>query len=197
MIKSDTTLTLEDRAFELATKLATSNLVELSNEFDIFDLTNTLIKTQRERDEKIEFTDKLINYNDEILSIEDVGELETIDIAVTGDNLFYCNGILTKNSMGIPAIADWFAAIINTDDLKQLKQLLFKQLKNRYNGIADYEKFILGVDYLKMKLYELDNPSAIPIKPIKAKIETANDTLNYDVLHTIKPATGSFSDFNF
>ena len=196
---------LYERALELAHKLVKSNLVELDDDqYSVFDVAETLLKMQFEREEKIEFTDKQISYFDEIVEIEDMGELETIDISVTGDNLFYCNNILTKNSFGIPAIADFFAAIINTDELKQLNQLMFKQLKNRYTGISTDEKFLMGVDYLKMKLYELDNSSP-PIpetsKPLNKqsgkKTSDASPKFDMSLLQKSSTTNDSFDGFNF
>jgi replicative DNA helicase len=67
----------------------------------------------------------------------------------------------TSESFGIPAIADFFAAIINTDQLKDMSQLMFKQLKNRYAGLSINEKFLMGVDYLKQTLYSLDPSTQI------------------------------------
>lgn len=106
----------------------------------------------------------------------------------------------TSESMGIPAIADWFAAIITTEELAQLHQLMFKQLKNRYNGLEDDVKFILGVEYAKMKLFQLENSAAMPESKTKkpSKIQTSNDTFGQiDMAHMIKPSVNSFSDFNF
>lgn len=109
----------------------------------------------------------------------------------------------TSESMGIPAIADWFAAIINTDELKQLNQLMFKHLKNRYVGLALYEKFLLGVDYLKMKLFSLDDDTPMPVPkttaPLnkKKKSDDKSAPFDFDILHKIKPEVGSFDDFNF
>jgi replicative DNA helicase len=102
-----------------------------------------------------------------------------------------------SDSAGTSMISDFMMAIINTDELKQLKQLMFKQLKNRYSGTSDYEKFILGVDYTKMKVYELDSGSTVPTsEKRKPKIETANDSFGIDMNHQIKNTT-SFDDFNF
>lgn len=110
----------------------------------------------------------------------------------------------TSESFGIPAIADFFAAIINTDELKALKQLMFKQLKNRYTGLDKDEKFILGVDTPKMKLYSLDGEISIPIskKPekkdkLEKNIVSKDAPFDFDILHTIKPEKASFEDFNF
>lgn len=103
----------------------------------------------------------------------------------------------TSESMGIPAIADWFAAIINTDELKQLRQIMFKQLKNRYSGLSEMVKFILGVDYLKMKLFEIESSNFQPniTDKKKPKIETANDSF-VDMGHKIT-SSGGFEGFNF
>lgn len=110
----------------------------------------------------------------------------------------------TSESFGVPAIADFFLAIINTDELKELHQLMFKQLKNRYSGLTKYEKFLLGVDYLKSMLYGIDESSSIPeITPDKNKTDKNkkpsgnNDGFNIDMLHTIKPEVSAFADFNF
>lgn len=198
MIKTDTSKTLEERSFDLAIKLAQTDLVMLDSEFDIFSLTDLLIATQREREEKELYTDSLIDYNDEIISIEDIGELETIDISVSGDNLFYCNDILTKNSFGVPAIADWFCAIINTDELKEIKQIMLKQLKNRYRSLDDPNKFILGIDYSQMRMFSLeDNTPKFKAKDKTQKKSTDTGNFDLDMLHTIKPKTANFADFNF
>lgn len=102
----------------------------------------------------------------------------------------------TSESFGVPAHADWFGAIINTDELKELKQILFKQLKNRYSCLADNEKFLVGVDYSKMKLFELEGSAqSIPLNNKKqSHIKTAKDTFEEPPVIT---KTSSFSDFNF
>ncbi len=103
-----------------------------------------------------------------------------------------------SESLGSAMTADFIAAIINTEELKNLKQILFQIIKNRYAGLGQ-DKFILGVDYLKMQLHSLENSFSVVPKTTKSKpkIETANDTFDLDLLHTIKPAKSSFDDFNF
>jgi hypothetical protein len=120
------------------------------------DLVETL---HREKIEKDEWTDSKIDYNDEIVSIEFEGELETCDITVSGDNLFYCNGILTKNSMGLAHTADLLFALYSNDELKANNQLLIKQLKNRYNDLEP-SKFLIGIDRSRMRLFNLENSQA-------------------------------------
>jgi hypothetical protein len=50
-------------------------------------------------------------------------------------------------------------ALISTEELEQLNQLMVKQLKNRYNDPTQYKRFTIGIDRSKMKLYDLE-PSA-------------------------------------
>jgi hypothetical protein len=124
------------------------------------EMIKLLYTMEMERREKNEKSDKNIEYNDEIVSIEQVGEKETIDISVTGDNLFYCNGILTKNSFGLPATADLFITLINSEKLEANGQIMVKQLKNRYNDLTVMRRFCLGIDRSKMRLFDLENPVA-------------------------------------
>lgn len=62
----------------------------------------------------------------------------------------------TSESFGLPATADFMFALISTEELEKLGQLLIKQLKNRYNDPALHKRFVVGVDRGKMRLYDLD-----------------------------------------
>ncbi len=62
----------------------------------------------------------------------------------------------TSESFGLPATADFMFAIINSDELEQLGQLMVKQLKNRYNDPTMYKRFVIGVDRAKMRLYDVE-----------------------------------------
>lgn len=62
----------------------------------------------------------------------------------------------TSESFGLPATADLMFAIISTEELQNLNQLLIKQLKNRYNDPTANKRFTIGVDRAKMKLYDLE-----------------------------------------
>jgi hypothetical protein len=143
---------IEEKCLYKANKLINSGFSNL----DLFDLTDLLIKLETEKNEKNLISDKNINYNDEIVSIEECGIKETMDISVSGDNLFYCNSILTKNSFGLPATADLMFALISTEELEGLGQILVKQLKNRYNDPTLYKRFIVGIDRAKMRLYDVE-----------------------------------------
>jgi replicative DNA helicase len=80
----------------------------------------------------------------------------------------------TSESFGLPATADFMFALISTEELQQLNQMMVKQLKNRYNDPSQNKKFVIGVDRAKMKLYDVessaqdlvDSGQDIPDKPI-------------------------------
>ena len=62
----------------------------------------------------------------------------------------------TSESFGLPATADFMIALISTEELEELGQLMVKQLKNRYGDPSAYRRFVVGVDRSKMKLFDLD-----------------------------------------
>jgi len=62
----------------------------------------------------------------------------------------------TSESFGLPATADLMFALISTEELEQLGQIMVKQLKNRYNDLSVYKRFIVGIDRAKMRLYDCE-----------------------------------------
>ena len=64
----------------------------------------------------------------------------------------------TSESFGLPATADLMFALISTEELEGLNQIMVKQLKNRYNDPTVYKKFCVGIDRAKMRLYDIANP---------------------------------------
>jgi len=62
----------------------------------------------------------------------------------------------TSESFGLPATADFMFALISTEELEQLNQLMVKQLKNRYNDPNTFKRFVIGIDRGKMKLYDVE-----------------------------------------
>ena len=62
----------------------------------------------------------------------------------------------TSESFGLPATADLMLAIISTEELEDLNQIMIKQLKNRYNDPTINKRFIIGIDRAKMKLYYVE-----------------------------------------
>ena len=61
----------------------------------------------------------------------------------------------TSESFGLPATADFMFAVIATEELDEMNQVLVKQLKNRYNDLATNRKFVIGINRAKMKLYDV------------------------------------------
>ena len=82
----------------------------------------------------------------------------------------------TSESFGLPATADLMFALISTEELQDLDQIMVKQLKNRYNDPTKFRKFVIGVDRARMKLYDVEQSAqndiiddmAIPDKPINS-----------------------------
>jgi replicative DNA helicase len=62
----------------------------------------------------------------------------------------------TSESFGLPATADLMFALISTEELEQLGQIMVKQLKNRYNDPTINKRFIVGIDRAKMRLYDCE-----------------------------------------
>ena len=69
----------------------------------------------------------------------------------------------TSESFGLPATADLMFALISTEELEQLGQLMVKQLKNRYNDPTMNKRFIVGIDRAKMRLYDCEQSAQTDI----------------------------------
>lgn len=63
----------------------------------------------------------------------------------------------TSESFGLPATADFMFALITSEELDDLGQLMVKQLKNRYNDPSRYKRFVIGVDRSRMKLFDAES----------------------------------------
>jgi replicative DNA helicase len=63
----------------------------------------------------------------------------------------------TSESFGLPATADFMVALIATDELKALSQIMIKQLKNRYSDPEMFKRFVVGVDRPRMRLYDVES----------------------------------------
>ena len=79
----------------------------------------------------------------------------------------------TSESFGLPATADLMFALISTEELDELGQIMVKQLKNRYNDPTKFKRFVIGIDRSRMKLYDVEESAQsdimsdmIPDKPI-------------------------------
>jgi len=95
----------------------------------------------------------------------------------------------TSESFGLPATADLMFALISTEELEGLGQIMVKQLKNRYNDPTIYKRFVVGVDRAKMRLYDCEQQAQDDILDNK-KDEEYNDEEK-------KPFKKSFAEFKF
>jgi replicative DNA helicase len=62
----------------------------------------------------------------------------------------------TSESFGLPATADLMFALISTEELEEMNQIMVKQLKNRYNDTNTFKRFCIGIDRSKMRLYDIE-----------------------------------------
>ena len=62
----------------------------------------------------------------------------------------------TSESFGLPATADLMFALISTEELEGMNQIMVKQLKNRYNDPTMNKRFVIGIDRAKMRLYDVE-----------------------------------------
>jgi replicative DNA helicase len=69
----------------------------------------------------------------------------------------------TSESFGLPATADFMFALISTEELESLGQIMVKQLKNRYNDPAQNKRFVVGIDRSKMKLFDVEASAQVDI----------------------------------
>lgn len=143
-------------------------LIDLNTSDECYtEVARKLIQEQEDRNDQ---TDKLIDYNDEIISIEDAGEMETMDITVTGDSLFYCNDILTKNSIGLAATCDIMCSIWQEEEDKELGRINIGIIKNRFGPNYGHGCLLCNYDTLTL--------SETPVDPFEVRDDTSNGVAN-------------------
>ena len=81
----------------------------------------------------------------------------------------------TSESFGLPATADLMLALISTEELEQLGQIMVKQLKNRYNDLNVHKRFVVGIDRAKMRLYDCEQTAQHDILDNGVEEEYNND----------------------
>ena len=67
----------------------------------------------------------------------------------------------TSESFGLPMTADMMFAIMTTDEMQENGQFMVKQLKNRYVDPTFMKRFLVGVDYAQMRLYEIQGENKV------------------------------------
>jgi len=94
----------------------------------------------------------------------------------------------TSESFGLPATADLMFALISTEDLEGLGQILVKQLKNRYNDPTIHKRFVVGIDRAKMRLYDCEQ---------SAQDDILDNGKEEEYNHEEKKIKKSFEGFKF
>ena len=94
----------------------------------------------------------------------------------------------TSESFGLPATADLMFALISTEELEALGQIMVKQLKNRYNDPTYNRRFVIGVDRTKMRLYDCEQQAQDDLLDSGQEVEY-NDEGN--------KVTKKFAEFKF
>jgi len=91
----------------------------------------------------------------------------------------------TSESMGITHTADAIFGLISNEELEERKQLMIKQLKNRWGDLSYYKRFMVGIDRAKMKIFDLE-------EDVQKKVMTESKTTKDED----KPVfdKGSFND---
>jgi len=94
----------------------------------------------------------------------------------------------TSESFGLPATADLMFALISTEELEGLNQIMVKQLKNRYNDPTIFKRFVIGIDRAKMRLYDCEQ---------KAQDDILDNGQEEEYNKEDKKPKKSFAEFKF
>ena len=138
-----------------------------------------------EREQEI-YESQTLDFNDEIIGVEYIGEQEMMDISVSNNQLFYANGILIHNcatnnleadnsavsdSMGSVMTADFLMFLLQTEEMKEKGDIICKITKNRYTGKT--ETFPMRVNYELMRFEDPEIPKSLEArKEMKDLFET-------------------------
>lgn len=97
-----------------------------------------------------------------------------------------------SESFGIPAIADFFFALISTEELEEYNQIKVKQLKNRFGNVSTNRSFVIGVDRSRMRLYDVEQEAQDEL--IDNKDTNVFDKATNNAFGRVKPS--SWEEFN-
>jgi replicative DNA helicase len=109
----------------------------------------------------------------------------------------------TSESFGLPATADFMIALVRDEEMDERGQIMVKQLKNRYSDPANTRKFFIGVDRVKMRLFDLEESAQDDIiddsrggKTKRSESVMDNTKFGMEDRERSKPK-GKFLDFKF
>ena len=153
---------------------------------------------------------KNIEFDDEIISIEECGYIDMIDFDVSGNKLFFADGILTHNSatnnideadnsnvsdsMGTVMTADFMLFLLQNEEMKEKKEIVCKITKNRFAGRTD--TWLMNIDYEHMRFADMlvqnagSDYSGVPIAgSFGSKIAPAVGMSDFGVITETKQKT--------
>ncbi len=84
----------------------------------------------------------------------------------------------TSESFGLPATADLMFALISTEELEEINQIMVKQLKNRYNDPTLNKRFVVGIDRAKMRLYDVEQSAQNDIVDANQEVDVTTKNLS-------------------
>jgi hypothetical protein len=99
----------------------------------------------------------------------------------------------TSESFGLPATADFMFAIMRTEELDQLNQMLFKQLKNRYSDVTQNVRAVIGVDRPKFRFYDVEGSAQRDVMSTERATSMQHSATGFQKRSTSKPADFDFS----
>jgi replicative DNA helicase len=109
----------------------------------------------------------------------------------------------TSESFGLPATADFMVALISSEELEELGQIMVKQLKNRYGDPNTHKRFVVGVDRAKMRLFDCEQTAQEDVmdddKPLFDKSPYGQRSREEDMMQwtTKKAGRKDFSGMKF
>lgn len=138
-----------------------------------------------------------MNFNDEIVSIEILDDEEMIDIEVSDDHLFYGDGILVSNSIGIPGVCDFMIAATRSEEMDAIGQLGFKQLKNRFRKMQYRPRFVLGCEFDQQLFYDVSDSEqdlsvSIPARSVTSRSNDSEATPSFSTSTQARFEKGGF-----
>jgi hypothetical protein len=118
-----------------------------------------------------------VEYNVPIISATQSGRNTTTDPDMND----------VSESFGVAACVDQMVALIKTDELDQLGQIMFKQIRNRDNDVSKYKRFVVGIDKNKMRLFDVEQSAQVD-----ALDEVQDESYNQEEIKTSK-----FANFKY
>ena len=92
----------------------------------------------------------------------------------------------TSESFALPATVDFMVALISTEEMEQLGQIMVKQLKNRYNDPTLHKRFVVGVDRAKMRLFNVEESAQKDIVDDRPVMDKSDFGERYDEEENMK-----------